>query len=1015
MPLDIEKLSALGSEGEDEGGLWGMETQDSQDNQDKTSLTPSEGTEPGTPTRCAHPHSLSPEDSWTGGELNAPAAGDRDRDRNREPLMIYGEGEDPRGLEDLAHYDFLMQLRQAADTGGRPDLRQAHNGTAADYRHASIHEEMHSHHWSSGTRGSPEGQEVPPTSPDAMRALLVCPFCQRTYRRDASLREHIKFCHERGGGHLICPLCGYIATHRAQMERHMVAHNQAESKHPMYDHPVENRKFKCLQCGKAFKYKHHLKEHLRIHSGEKPYECSNCKKRFSHSGSYSSHLSSKKCLSGAGGGGVGGGLLNGQAYGSYLNNSSPSSPPATSGRNGGKGPPFPFQDSERQADRVFVESPTAQHPGSPLLQSLELRRLWDPAAELSHRADVFKGTALLPYLHAGGKFEHVLQEMLRRGEYREEGTPAGAEERALRGAGSVGKASTDGYPSREGAGPGGEPPAGGVTCRWCSQLFPSPAVLLQHERYLCKMNREAIEVLEAPRDKDSTPLNFSRPALPAHDAQKAAVVTNGFNEDKSPLRRPAWHPLGAMRSPLPPRSDALASRSHWPTQEAGSPTTPASPAHLEMSSPSFLEKRRVSSSGFNSPLCLDLSINASPPTRPTPPCRTPSSASSQNEPLDLSLPKLRRDPEDDRGCNGRSPTVEKREAENHYRRLTQPPHQRPGTYSGTPLFGGSMYSAFPLFNPILPPGLGGSVHQDGLTALSFNPPAHNAGFLSPMGYMLESDTDSILKRIQGSQALMFQSEAMSRDYLSLMEEGVEGEGGPGRKRLKKTDEGLYACDICDKTFQKSSSLLRHKYEHTGKRPHECKICKKAFKHKHHLIEHSRLHSGEKPYQCDKCGKRFSHSGSYSQHMNHRYAYCSRDQDADGTGEDLGDMSLCPTRSLDLGPLAAGAGLGLEGAPGFFSDSSLDGAPGGPREEDERSRGAPRAKAAGAGGAAPPRPSLTDGSSLTGDGELGSEDGSEGSVRGLESRGEPEANGTDREGEDSCDRDRIRRDAEPSTG
>uniref|UniRef100_T1JG32 Zinc finger protein 1 n=1 Tax=Strigamia maritima TaxID=126957 RepID=T1JG32_STRMM len=88
-----------------------------------------------------------------------------------------------------------------------------------------------------------------------------------------------------------------------------------------------------------------------------------------------------------------------------------------------------------------------------------------------------------------------------------------------------------------------------------------------------------------------------------------------------------------------------------------------------------------------------------------------------------------------------------------------------------------------------------------------------------------------------------------------------------------SEDGMYACDQCDKVFSKQSSLARHKYEHSGQRPHKCDVCSKAFKHKHHLTEHKRLHSGEKPFQCKKCLKRFSHSGSYSQHMNHRYSYC----------------------------------------------------------------------------------------------------------------------------------------------
>lgn len=51
--------------------------------------------------------------------------------------------------------------------------------------------------------------------------------------------------------------------------------------------------------------------------------------------------------------------------------------------------------------------------------------------------------------------------------------------------------------------------------------------------------------------------------------------------------------------------------------------------------------------------------------------------------------------------------------------------------------------------------------------------------------------------------------------VSTMEEQNDSDSGPPRKKMKKTESGMYACDLCDKIFQKSSSLLRHKYEHTG--------------------------------------------------------------------------------------------------------------------------------------------------------------------------------------------------------
>ncbi|XP_050969272.1 zinc finger E-box-binding homeobox 1 isoform X2 [Labeo rohita] len=793
--VEGEVERCLGSEGEDEGSVWGMEVLDSRDAQDKVSLTPSEGTEPGSPVQCA--------ESWA--------------DTETTPLKITAadpeHGQTGTGVMDGApHYDSVVQLRKVSHLLS-PIHTQQRNGSVSSYHLDVRHGDMSPVCWSPGEHESPEGKDGGILNPDAPQTdVQTCPYCQRTYRRDASLREHMKFCQDRDGGDSVCPLCGYSTPYRAQMERHLTLHSQTHEKNSMSEPGMENRKFKCNQCGKAFKYKHHLKEHLRIHSGEKPYECQNCKKRFSHSGSYSSHLSSKKCLSGGTAGN--GSHYNGHAHPAYLF-PSPTSPPAVGGRNGSRGKGSPY-------------GPLAQFQLESAVPVLS-RASWDPAEDLALRTGVFKGTTLLPLLHSRSKFEHLLQEMLRR---------------------------------------------------------------------------------EVGDEKQVKSENFSRP----YDAQTSPTTNNAPYRDLSSPQRASWHSVPQqILVPLPTPAQ-LSQDKHWPSEESISPRKPTSPA--------LPERQHLIGSRFGSPPGLDLSINTSP--------RQPNHI--QSEPLDLSIPKAHsvsvtpRNP----ACNGYSPHHERRDGESVFKRLTPPTQQQVGgAYAASPLFSNTVFSSFPLFNHMIPAGLG----HNGLTSLPLTPPAPSPGFLSPVAYMVEAESESVLKRIQHERH-SFMAEALNRgglEYLSLMDDGMDGEIGPGRKRLKKTEEGLYACDICDKTFQKSSSLLRHKYEHTGKRPHECQICKKAFKHKHHLIEHSRLHSGEKPYQCDKCGKRFSHSGSYSQHMNHRYAFCSRDSDPDGAAEDA-----VPYRSPVTEPHAGteAPASALEDSGAYLSDSSMEGAALEFRDEEE---------------------------------------------------------------------------------
>ncbi|KAM9482538.1 zinc finger E-box-binding homeobox 1 isoform 1-T1 [Clarias gariepinus] len=890
---------SLGSEGEDEGCAWGTDVQDERNEQDKMSLTPSEGTEAGSPARSARAQSLSPSlEHWDETERTTLPSTTGETENSGYTQK------DARVVEDWTRYDFLMQLRKVSHLTDSQNSQQ-HNGSLASYHTSGVQDDTPSA-LSPGLQESPEGKDADPGSPNPTGTeMQVCPFCQRSYQQGNYLREHMKLCQEREGEHSVCPLCGYSTPYRAQMERHMALHVQVKEKNSVSDPNMENRKFKCTQCGKAFKYKHHLKEHLRIHSGEKPYECSNCKKRFSHSGSYSSHLSSKKCLNGGGAGN--GAYFNGHSHPAYLF-PSPTSPPVAGSRNVNRGKSSPYGPLSHCYTEQLAN--LGQESTASALRASDLSGPWDSVAAM--RMGVFKGTTLLPLLHSGGKFEQLLQEMLRNEVVKDErlGRRQDREEE-------------DKTERREGK---SDMPVGAVSCQRCFQLFPNEVVLKQHERYLCK-GKDEQDAVQMHCIKDGSPLNFSRVSQNLYHTPKTPTTPNGMSRELSSPQRASWHSLPQqllvpLQSPLHFRSDPA--HAYWSNRKTDSP---GNSSIMSPTSPSLQERQRP---GFSSPVVT--SPCQAPQHRPS-----PRSEVSQSEPLDLSIPKARKSSEPGSDCNGSSPHTGHMDVEHMTRRSSPLSHHEVGG-NYRPLFGSAVFSNYPFFNPIMSGGLA-AMGRNGLTSLSLTPPAPSPGFLSPITYMMEADSETMLKRMHQEINVMCDARTRgSLDYLALMEEGLDGDNGPGRKRLRKTEEGLYACDICDKSFQKSSSLLRHKYEHTGKRPHECQICKKAFKHKHHLIEHSRLHSGEKPYQCDKCGKRFSHSGSYSQHMNHRYAFCGRDNDPDGQGEEqvLGDAPLYTSTHTKHHAETRDNSLCLEETATFLSDSSLDGAPLGFRagEEDE---------------------------------------------------------------------------------
>ncbi|XP_070700687.1 zinc finger E-box-binding homeobox 1-like [Pempheris klunzingeri] len=841
-------------------------------------------------------------------------------------------------------------------------------------------------------------------TPDSFSQLHTCPYCSRGYKRNASLKEHIKYRHETSEDNYSCSHCSYTFTYRSQLERHMSHHRGTREQRHVSQSTAGSggtggtRKFKCTECSKAFKYKHHLKEHLRIHSGEKPYECSNCKKRFSHSGSYSSHISSKKCV--------------GAAPPNGVPRTSIKSPPPTTQTTPvviaparvilkEKTESKPLQEQlpvtqiksepvEYECKPVTATSTTsagtngvvnggtaqpAVVPAPALPQGVAMVvptvGLMSPISiNLNDLQNVLKvamdGNVLRQVLGTAngvvtqGKQGIVVQQPQQQiislpAFVDHDGTtkiiinysigPAAATTATTQPAPLVAKnnppppptittaaaptpTKTDKSPAPEVADLSivkKEPELVPIVDKEAvtqtdvktvktldTQTAQMPKVNSTSTCLLCDDcpdNLEALHLLQHRKAAngeavDSAALDPSFAALlseagvtleePPVDDLLSLLKTyfasnaNPSESDLTKISESVSIPVDVVRKWFAKmnsgknvgryRSNATVVSKKTEITNSSSEDASNQNGEAEGDGTQETSNKASSESGSaspsdSSPLSLntrDLVIIKKEPEDPEAP-------DSQAEPLDLSLPKHLAAALETKMA---APPAKQQEQPLNLTCLRKEQLEGRTIYVTTPQTGRPVNIVTAAQLPTLVAIAG----QGAVGCLSaINATTKRTILIPQLTYTYATAAGNAT----GAKTVVLNGHKEKRldsgsDGVSTVEEQNDSDPAALMKK-RRLENGVYPCDLCSKVFQKGSSLLRHKYEHTGKRPHECNVCKKAFKHKHHLIEHSRLHSGEKPYQCDKCGKRFSHSGSYSQHMNHRYSYCKKDGPNSGSG------------------------------------------------------------------------------------------------------------------------------------
>uniref|UniRef100_A0A0N5A767 Zinc finger E-box-binding homeobox protein zag-1 n=1 Tax=Parastrongyloides trichosuri TaxID=131310 RepID=A0A0N5A767_PARTI len=619
------------------------------------------------------------------------------------------------------------------------------------------------------------------------------------------------------------------------------------------------RKFKCSECSKAFKFKHHLKEHIRIHSGEKPFECPNCHKRFSHSGSYSSHMSSKKCTQ-----------SKSQQKVSSL------SPPFTSAAISTCSSPnnsqilptmndqvsmyqsilnmlsFPNQNnnanSNQLAQQLMSMSATNNSNGTTTIgnvtENLPINTLFNNF-QLQNNSDVNGFLALASILStlSPQNSNNILTN-----------ANFGKNDDSLKG--DIHSSSSTNDEDDQ------------------NKAVPENKGDWKPLRSRSFLSDTQVATLYNQFKKNRFPSKYELSALAEQIGVNKRVVQVWFQNTRAKERRCSR--IGNIGDRLSKNAWIKASGNGSENNDSSNNGNIEDLLRKSLTTENQKCNDSIQDSDTISNGNDSESINTDKLT----------TDSQLDSPLDLSIrPPSQSSKEGNNNSNSNGDTsLNENNLFEFMQKNTKVVHDLlknipcKGINNKRTLSPQSLHSEDSSMDESGRNGSETSEETPKLNKSIWPVSTPQANLFSPYSILTTPTLADLQKLFEksdsGSSVEDFNLNA-SDSAKKFSRSSVNGNSNNNNSKSMKSNEdgGLFACDQCEKTFGKQSSLARHKYEHSGQRPYKCDVCEKAFKHKHHLTEHKRLHSGEKPFQCDKCLKRFSHSGSYSQHMNHRYSYC----------------------------------------------------------------------------------------------------------------------------------------------